>query len=303
MQVFVVGSFVVACSVKVARLPRAGESLDASAFVSEAGGKGFNLALAMHRLGATVAGAFAVGDDPFAAVAGSAFARAGLSTDMLVTKSGSTGAGIGFVDDRGENCLAVSLGANRLLSGEDVLRRAPGLDAAQLVLATFESPNAPIAAAFARARSRGARTLLNPSPSRPIAPEILANTAILVVNRVEAEDLGLRPEAGTVAGAEALLAAGPEIVVVTLGADGAMAVSREGPPIRQPAFPVSVVDTIGAGDAFSAGFAAALLQGRPLDEALRRAAAYGGLAACRFGAFDAFPDALELERFLESAGA
>lgn len=302
MQVFVVGSFVVACSVKVARLPRAGESLDASAFVSEPGGKGFNLALATYRLGATVTGAFAIGDDPFAAVASSAFERAGLSTDMLVRKGGSTGAGVGFVDESGENCLAVSLGANRLLSPDDILGAASALDRAQLVLATFESPDAPIAAAFSRARARGARTLLNPSPSRPIDPGILANTAILVVNRVEAEDLGLHLEAGTVAGVEALLGAGPEIVVVTLGAEGALAVSRDGPPVRQPAFPVAVVDTIGAGDAFSAGFAVALLEGRMLEEALRRAAACGGLAACRFGAFDAFPDGTELDRLLKTAG-
>ncbi|WP_204310849.1 hypothetical protein, partial [Escherichia coli] len=68
----------------------------------------------------------------------------------------------------GENCLAVSLGANRLLDAGDVERAGPPLDAASLVVATFESPDAPIRAAFVRARARGAATLLNPSPSRPI---------------------------------------------------------------------------------------------------------------------------------------
>lgn len=293
MQIFVVGSFVVACSVKVARLPRAGESLDAQAFVSEPGGKGFNLALAARRLGAQLDGIFAIGDDPFAAVAVTAFAGAGLAEDMLVRRSGSTGAGVGFVDQAGENCLAVSLGTNRLLAAGDV--DPSRIDRADLVMATFESPDAPIAAAFARARSRGIRTLLNPSPSRPIDPGILADTTILVVNRVEAADLGF--DMAVPGTADALLQAGPEVVVVTLGEEGAVAFRREGPACHQAAFPVAVIDTIGAGDAFSAGFAVGLLEDRPLEEALARAAACGALTACRFGAFDAFPTKAELDRF------
>lgn len=302
MRIFVVGSFVVACSVKVARLPRAGESLDAQAFVSEPGGKGFNLALAAHRLGANIDGVFAIGDDPFASVAVSAFEQAGLATDMLVTRPGSTGAGIGFVDQTGENCLAVSLGANRLLAADDI--DVDRLDRADLVMATFESPDAPIAAVFARARSRGTRTLLNPSPNRPIEPRILADTAILVVNRLEAADLGLDIDGSDVeAAAQALMRAGPDMVVVTLGEDGAMAFRQGQPSCRQAAFRVAAVDTIGAGDAFSAGFAVALLDGSPVEEALARAAACGALAACRFGAFEAFPTAVELDRFRSGTGS
>ena len=304
VQVFVVGSFVVACSVMVTRLPRAGESLDAAAFVSEPGGKGFNLALAMHRLGAVVSGAFAVGDDPFAVIATAAFRTAGLSVDMLVHRGGSTGAGIGFIDAEGENCLAVSLGANRLLAAADVLRDLVALDGAGIVMATFESPDAPIRAAFGRAREKGNMTLLNPSPTRPIDPAILANTTILVVNAVEAADLGLDvdalsdPDAPGLPAIDALMRSGPKIVVVTLGENGAVAFRPNQPPCRRPAFRVPVIDTIGAGDAFAAGFAVSLLQDRPIEEALRCAAACGGLTASRFGAVDAFPSTVELDRFL-----
>lgn len=306
MQVFVVGSFVVACSVKVARLPRAGESLDAEAFVAEPGGKGFNLALAAHRLGAAVDGVFAIGDDAFAVLARSAFARAGLSSDMLVAREGSTGAGIGFVDRAGENCLAVGLGANRLLGAADIERAAAGLERSDLVLATFESPDEPIAAAFARARAQGIRTLLNPSPSRPIDPAILADTSILLVNQVEAADLGLDlafagREVGHDAGVDALLRSGPDMLIVTLGPEGAVLLRAGHAPCRQTAFRAPVVDTIGAGDAFAAGFAVALLRGRPVAEALRCAAACGAATIGRFGAFDAFPTTTELDQFLATA--
>lgn len=293
MQIFVVGSFVVACSVKVARLPRAGESLAAEAFVSEPGGKGFNLAVAAHRLGAQVDGVFAIGDDPFAVVAISAFEAAGLAADMLVRRNGSTGAGIGFVDREGENCLAVSPGANRLLAAADI--DPARIARSGLVMATFEAPDAAIAEAFAQARARGIRTLLNPSPGRPIDPRILADTTILVMNRVEAADLGL--DVADPCTAEALLRVGPAVVVVTLGEEGAVAFRRDGPPARQAAFPVAAVDTIGAGDAFSAGFAVALLEGRPIAEALARAAACGAITTCRFGAFEAFPTTADLDRF------
>ena len=303
MQVFVVGSFVVACSVKVARLPRAGESLRASAFIAEAGGKGFNLALAMHRLGARVGGAFAVGDDPFAEVAAASFRRAGLSPSMLLRRAGSTGAGIGFVDEAGENCLAVSLGANQSLAAGDVA--GLDLDRAALVAATFESPDAPIRAAFLRAAETGAATLLNPSPYRPIDPKILAATRLLVVNRVEAGEFGLavgddgRPR--DEAALRELLDSGPRTVVVTLGSQGAVALRRDAPPLRRAAFAVEAVDAIGAGDAFAAGLAVALLEERPLAEALLRANACGALTVRRFGAMDAFPSAEELSDFLAEA--
>ncbi|MCJ2081728.1 PfkB family carbohydrate kinase [Methylobacterium sp. J-090] len=319
-EIFIVGSFVVACTVKVARLPRPGESLDATGFVVEPGGKGFNLAVTAHRLGARVDGVFAIGRDPFADLALAAFKRAGLSTDMVGRHDTSTGAGVGFIDARGENCLAVHLGANARLSAADIRRVADSVSGAVLVMATFESPDAPILAAFTLAREAGRPTLLNPSPHRRMDPEILARTAILVVNEVEAaalgSDLGLEsdlgeevletePSAGLAGPAEAyrpiaqrLMAGGPEMVVVTLGAAGAVAFRRGHAPLHQAAIPVETVDTIGAGDAFAAGLAAGLVRDRPFAECLLRAAACGAIATRTFGAFDAFPTDQELEAFL-----
>ena len=262
----------------------------------------------MHRLGIAVDGVFAIGDDVFAAVAQAAFVGSGLSTDMLISHPGSTGAGIGFIDQAGENCLAVSLGANRLLSALDVGRASDAIERSDLVLATFESPDEPILAAFERARSRGVATLLNASPSRPILPQILARTTILVLNQVEADDLGLDgsgiAEGGDIDAARfaELTRAGLELVVVTLGERGAAAFRRDGTPLRQDAFPVDVVDTIGAGDAFAAGLAASLVEKRPVEEALRRAAACGALTAARFGALDAFPTRDALATFLSGNG-
>jgi sugar/nucleoside kinase (ribokinase family) len=73
-------------------------------------------------------------------------------------------------------------------------------------------------------------------------------------------------------------------VVLKLGPDGAVYADAGGDRLREPAVPVGVEDTTGAGDAFSAGFLAAWLDGRPPAEALRRGAGLAGRAVGRVGA-------------------
>jgi len=299
--IFILGSFVAACSARIQRLPVAGESLLASDFRLEAGGKGFNLAAGACRLGAKVDGIFAVGDDFLSGLAEPAFRRAGLDPGLLVKYPGATGAGIGFVDAAGENCLAVFPGANSKLSAADIDGAAARVTSAELVLAQFEIGDAPIMRAFALARGAGCTTILNPSPYRPIHPEILAATSLLVVNQVEALRLGAdfgiaaAPEEEYFARlAQSLFARGPKTLVVTLGAAGAAAFQENLPPLRQAAFIVEAVDSIGAGDAFTAAFAVALAERQSLPEALRWGAAAGACATSRPGVVEALPNRREL---------
>jgi ribokinase len=310
--IFILGSFVAASSAKVQRLPAAGESLQASSFIMEAGGKGFNLAAGAHRLGGDVDGIFAVGDDFLSNLAEPAFRRAGLNPEMLVRYPGPTGAGIGFIDARGENCLAVFPGANAKLSAEDIHAAAPRLRNSGHVLAQFEIADAPIISAFTIAHAAGATTILNPSPYRPIHPDILRRTAILVVNRIEAEslgaDLGLHPAAdappaGFTALAERLFGHGPEILIVTLGAAGAVAFQPNQEPLRQPGFAVAAIDSLGAGDAFTAAFTVARTETRALRDCLRFGAAAGACAASRPGVLEALPTRRELDAMLSAATA
>jgi ribokinase len=302
-SVFVLGSFVVACSAKVDRFPRAGESLRGEAFTVEPGGKGLNLAIGARRLGIAVDGLFAVGDDLFGRLAEAAFEAADLPVTMLRHVPGTTGSGIGFTDARGENCLAVHMGANGLLSGDDARNAALAIQRAGLVLAQFEIADAPIREAFRIARAAGTPTLLNPSPYRPVDPAILADTSILVVNRVEAAEMAeaIAPALSLDDLAHVLLERGPDIVVVTLGQEGAVAYRRGAAPVRRPAFPVEAIDSLGAGDAFTAGLAAGLVQARSLEESLARAAACGAMVCRGLGVFDHLPRAGDLEAFLQLA--
>lgn len=301
-RVFVIGSFVVAASAKVPRLPISGESLSAEAFILEPGGKGFNLAVGLARLQIEVSGILAVGDDLFGHIAETILDQAGLPRSMLRRYPGSTGSGVGFFVEGGDNCLAVFSGANLALSAEDVVGAAELAEAA-FVLAQFETGDAPIRAAFADARRRGATTVLNPSPYRPIDSAILADTTILVMNETEAlscaEDLfgGWVSEEAL---AVSLLDQGPDLVVLTLGATGAVAFVRDAPPLRAAAFAVEPLDSLGAGDAFTAGLVAGLIRTGDLAISLRQANACGALCVEQAGVLNALPTIAALERFLEA---
>ncbi|TXN21452.1 hypothetical protein FV220_22960 [Methylobacterium sp. WL19] len=311
---FVLGSFVAAGTFRVDRLPRPGESLLASAVVWEAGGKGFNVAAGLSRLGVEVDGLIPVGTDHLAALAEPALVRMGLPASMIRVHPGPTGIGVGFVGADGENCLAVHPGANLLLSRETVRAAAARIASAAMVVAQFEIGDGPIAEAFAIARAAGVPTLLNPSPFRMTRPEtlaeILASTTILVVNETEAEALfgSLCPgQAGTGtlrAAAEevgrVLHARGVEALAITFGAAGARIVLGGTTILDQPAYPVAAIDTMGAGDAFTAGLAAGLVAGRTWDASCRMAAACGALMVTRAGILDGLPDPGEVTAFLRA---
>lgn len=285
----------VACSARVMRCPEPGESLEATGFIMEAGGKGFNVALAAHRLGVPVDGAFAVGDDPAGHFMQKAFADLGLDASVILTVDAATGAGVGLIQADGENRIAVYPGANAQLSADHVHAKADRLQDAGLIYAQFEAPDAPIAAAFAQARDVGIPTMLNPSPYRSISQEILAATDIMVVNEQEAVALCTDLLwTGSYHGLAAILSSsGVATLIVTCGSRGALAWHR-GTPIKQDGFAVEVVDSIGAGDAFNGALIAALVRKEGLRTALRWGCAAGALSVTRLGVAQSLPNLLEL---------
>lgn len=302
-SLFVVGSFVAASAAAVGRFPKPGESLAAHAFFLEAGGKGFNVAVAARRLGASVDGILPIGTDMLAGLAAPAVERARLPLTILQSFDGATGAGIGFIDGSGENCLAVYPGANALLSSREIEFRRGAIAAAAVTMAQFEIGDEPIKAAFSIARAAGRLTLLNPSPFRLPDREMLALTSVLVINAVEAgafaTSLALAVNADDrIALASTLMTQGPEVVVITLGGQGALLCRRGHGATHHGAFEVEAIDTLGAGDAFAAAVAVGLSEQLDWGDIIRRACACGAMVAARRGVFDAFPEADALEAFL-----
>jgi 2-dehydro-3-deoxygluconokinase len=164
-------------------------------------------------------------------------------------------------------------------------------------------PRAALAAAVAAARDAGVtvcfdvnyRSRLWPAAEAARALRPLATLADIVV--ASADELTLvAPD-----GPAGLLAAGVAEVVVTRGADGAEAVTAAG-TLAVPAHEVTLVDPVGAGDAFVAGYLSALLDGRDVDGRLARAVTTGAFAAATEGDWEGLPTRDELPLLGEPPG-
>jgi ribokinase len=142
----------------------------------------------------------------------------------------------------------------------------------------MEIPLATALAALRVAHSAGTLTLLNPAPAQALPNAEWQHIDVLTPNRTEAAILlGHDPDADEPAErlAAELHAKGVGLVVITLGAEGALVHDAAGQRTVAPVVPRAVVDTTGAGDSFTAALAVALAEGQPTDAAVRFAAAAG----------------------------
>jgi ribokinase len=299
----VVGSLNLDLVARVERLPEEGETLLARGYAEHAGGKGANQALAAARLGARVAMVGRVGRDEAGARLRQGLARAGVDVGEVREVDAPTGRALIEVDDAGRNRIVVVPGANHAWSADGLPDGV--LAAADLLLVQLEVPSGVVAAAVRRAAAHGARVVFNVAPAAPVAAEVLADVAVLVVNQSEAAHL-LGAQEGEVtddptAAARRLAALGPADVVVTLGAAGAAHAGTAGAG-RVEGTPVHAVDTTGAGDAFLGALTASLDEGSALDDAVRFACAAGAEATTREGAQPSLPDREAVRRRLGGAG-
>jgi ribokinase len=290
-SVLVVGSVNADLVVGVDRRPGAGETVLGSDLATFPGGKGANQAVAAARLGASVAFLGRVGTDSFAAFLRGNLKREGVAAGHLLAVPGPSGVALITVDPAGDNSIIVAAGANALLTAEGVEAARAAFEAARVVCAQLEVPVAAVEAAARLAAAAGARFVLNLSPARAVPPALLAAADPLVVNEHEAGFLlGEAPPGpgGAAASAAALLARGARSVVVTLGADGAYAADAGGGAhVRSPR--VAVVDTTGAGDAFTGALAWRLSLGDALPAAAALAARAGAAAVTARGAQASYP--------------
>ncbi|WP_408897238.1 ribokinase [Nocardioides sp. R1-1] len=273
--VCVVGSLNEDTTLRVAALPRPGETVLAAASFRAPGGKGANQAAAAAVLGrrrdARVAMVGAVGTDDAGDRSVAALVDCGVDVDgVRRLASSSTGTAVVVVDDAGENHIVVDAGANAALGAATVEDRVRALSPA-LLLAQLEIGLDCVAAA-ARAVPE-ARVVLNPAPMPAEPASVLAlldDVDVLVPNQAELGRLARRPTPGSraeVADCVAALAF-PGDVVVTMGADGAYVVPRGAPGRHVPAVASEVVDTSGAGDVFAGCLAVELAGGADLVDAV-----------------------------------
>ncbi|MEZ6000229.1 ribokinase [Hyphomonas sp.] len=252
-------------------LPRPGETVGGARLARHPGGKGANQALAARRLGADVRMVGAVGADDMADDALKLLQEGGVDLSEVAHVNGeTTGVALIAVDaNSGENLIVVCPGANNVLRPDD-LAHLP----IEHMMGVLEVP---VPALMAAAEKATGFVSLNLAPALTIPDQLMTMADLLSVNETEAATYGDR-----------LMTSGA-LVAVSLGAEGAV-LYKQGQEIARAAPPkVRVVDTVGAGDTFTAALTVALIEGKSPQEALAFAVTAGALACTRPGAQPSLP--------------
>jgi ribokinase len=301
LRACVVGSVNVDLSLVVDALPGRGETVLGTGIRRSVGGKGANQAVALARLGASVSLIGAVGDDNDGRTASAALASAGVEAGGLRRiLDQPTGLAAITLDAHGENTIVVTAGANEACTPAGVRDEGWRIEQADLLVVQLELPVDAVLEAFGIAEAGRTLRVLNAAPARPVPDGLFRLVDVLVVNEGEAAVLsGVRGDPETAA--VNLLERGPNVVVVTLGQHGSLAVDHTGQVQRAAAHRVTPVDTTGAGDAFVACFALLEATGGTIADALRAANVAAALSTQVPGAQDGLPAWDEVAAMLEAA--
>ncbi|XP_058822960.1 ribokinase-like [Topomyia yanbarensis] len=253
-DVVVFGSCIVDFISYVPRLPKIGETLHGTKFVTGFGGKGANQCVAAARLGSRTAIIGKLGDDPWGKNYHDALRLEGVNVEHVDIVDGeSTGIAQINVAENGDNQIVIVVGANNCLEPADVHKGAELLSNANVLVCQLETPlNATIEAL----KNFAGTSIMNAAPALESVPlDLLEYSTIFCVNETEAALLtGLQVE--TVMHAKAALLKlrdmGCGTVIITLGEKGAIFAMKNSTKVKhvKPIHVERVVDTTGAGDAF-----------------------------------------------------
>jgi ribokinase len=296
----VLGSLNTDLVVAVPRLPRPGETTTGDRLRTFPGGKGANQAVAAARLGGRVTMVGRVGMDAFGESLIRNLEANGIDASGVTRDDREpTGSALILVEERGQNMIALAPGANAMVGQDEVDRALARLRPEDILVLQLEVPLDAVRAAIEQGRAAQAVIVLNAAPATHLEEAVLSQLDVLVVNEGEARLLagGVTESlpAPNEATARALRAAGAKTVVMTLGSEGALLCNSDRPRHIDP-FPVEVVDTTGAGDAFVGALSVALAAGLAPDSATRFANAAGAAATTSLGAQSSLPRQSDLRR-------
>lgn len=305
-KVFVAGSINMDVVATAARYPKIGETVPGKEVFFFPGGKGANQAVSAAKLGAGTALIGRIGSDAFGRELMTFLAAQGVDlTFVHETDEAHTGtAAITVVD--ADNAIVVVPGANALVSKLDIA--APAFSKGDVLVSQFEIPVPTIEAFFARARSAGARTILNPAPAIEFNHDLLRLVDVLILNESELAFLtGLAlwdsdPYSRFIEVARSLQGRKDQVICVTLGKRGAVAVI-DGEPVIVPGRIVKAVDATGAGDCFVGAVAAQLAGSASVRGAIEFANAAASICVQRMGAGPSMPTKAEVASMLERISA
>ena len=302
-RVLVFGSYVTDLCGRANQFPKAGETVKGHYFKHGPGGKGSNQAVAAKRADADLVFITKLGDDFFGKQALEFYQAEGISTDnILIDSEAATGAALIIVDETtSQNQIVVIGGACENFTDADMPIILKQIEQADILLIQLETNMEPIRAALKHAKNHGLLTVLNPAPAQTIDAELYHFVDIITPNETEAEILtgiNVTDKNSAQKAAHGLLDKGVKKVIITLGEQGAFACDNNSQRMFGAVSFGPVIDTTGAGDAFSGGLAAALADGLDFFEAVEYAGVVAGISVTRHGTAPAMPYRSEIEAAL-----
>ncbi|MDA0196856.1 MAG: ribokinase [Bacteroidetes bacterium] len=285
--IVVIGSSNTDMVIQTGRLPAPGETILGGQFIMNPGGKGANQAVAAARLDGEVTFIARVGNDIFGQEAIKGFQEHGIDISCVAIDNESpSGVALIMVDDKGENCISVALGANLTMQKSDIDKAKELIKQASFVLIQLEIPMEVVTYAVDLAKSLGTRVVLNPAPAQPLSDDLLSSLHIITPNETETALLtGIKVEDESTArkAARILKDKGVDIVLITMGERGAYVLSDDDDQIV-PSTKVIPVDTTAAGDTFNGALLVGLSDGLSLTEAVEFANKAAAFSVTKMGA-------------------
>jgi ribokinase len=297
VRAVVVGSLVMDLAFKVDARPGPGDVVIASDFARFRGGKGYNHAVALARMGAEVSMIGAVGRDPYGDAFLAALEHENVDASRVVQLRGTpTAVAVPLITPDGAVGYVQYPGANRLLAAA----HCADLPDCDILLLQGEVGAATSCHAARVIRRRGGDVLLNPTPVEELTDTLLEVPTVISLNRHDAERLlGAMADVDSLELARQLHQDG-RAAVVTMGAQGAAWADDESEGTARPPL-VDAIDTTGASSSFNAALAISIAEGASLEDAVRLANAAGAYSSTVIGAEPSLPTRAQAEALLVPA--
>ena len=305
--IVVVGSINIDLVANTERIPVAGETVLGNDFQIHPGGKGANQAVAASRLGYPVRMIGRLGSDTFGTQIMTHLEREGVDVAGVTAVQGTSGVAVIVVDQKGENSIVATSGANSQVTPEYLETNIEIIRSAGLVLTQLEIPEEAVEYLARTCSHEGIPLILDPAPARDLPPSLFKHIEWFTPNETEADffigSSNSRGATDPASIAEMLMSKGVKGVALKMGSRGAYLASTDG--LREPLCPYSVeaIDTTAAGDAFNGAFATGLMLGKGPVESARFAVAAAAISVTRAGAQSSMPLTAEVEQMIAIANA
>lgn len=302
IKIMILGGLVMDLIWEVPDWPVKRKAVQATRFRMQPGGKGLNQAIAAARLGAQVSVISAIGEDHLGDLLLEELDQADVDYQFVDRDGAAQTDATGVIVEKGDPGFIGGKLAGQTVGGKLLHRAENFIKRADVLMATCEIKTETILTAFEIAKKHKVTTILNPAPPEKLKSELLSLTDYIVPNEWEASIVAGMDQGGytsTEGIAKKLRQLKAHNIIITTGGAGA-AVLLLGENFRHfQAFDVDTVDSTGASDAFCAGLAVSLAQGKSADDSITIASAAGALSCMKFGASTSMPEKNAVNNFLK----